>query len=135
MFRFGLRLIVSSLGPWGAGIRRESCHQLVQALDEFSNSLMGNLKYFITLGDSSGVETIWACCVTCLAHLALLCHLVGQREPASSESMGSLCDRTLEKLGNISFEVHIERYSHFDVLTGVCILAVPLRMSRANQGY
>jgi len=38
--------------------------------------------------------------------------------------MEGLCDLTLDKLGNISSEVHIEEYSHFDVLTGVRISVV-----------
>ena len=33
--------------------------------------------------------------------------------------MDHLCHLTLEKLGNISLEVHIEQYTHFDVFTGV----------------
>ena len=91
---------------------------------------MGNLERFTTLGDKSGVETIWTCCVTCLAHLAALCHLVGQTESTSSGPMGRLCDLTLEKLANISLEVHIEQYSHFDVLTGVRIVAISLRKAK-----
>ena len=38
--------------------------------------------------------------------------------------MEGLCDLTLDKLGNISNEVHIEDYSQFDVLTGVRISVV-----------
>lgn len=33
--------------------------------------------------------------------------------------MTSLYDLTLDKLGNLSLEVRIEMYSHFDLLTGV----------------
>ena len=36
--------------------------------------------------------------------------------------MGDLCDLALDKLGNLSREVRIEQYSHFDVLTGVRVL-------------
>ena len=95
---------------------------------------MENLDRFITLGDNSGTEIIWTCCVTCLAHLAALCHFICRKEPASSGSMGRLCDLTLEKLANISLEVRIEQYSHFDVLTGVRILAIPSQRSKANRG-
>ena len=35
--------------------------------------------------------------------------------------MNDLCDLTLDKLADLSREVHIEVYSHFDVLTEVCI--------------
>ena len=114
--------------------RREPCHQLVRDLDKFCNDLIGNLERFITLGDSSGAETIWTCCVTCLAHLAALCHLTSRTAPTSSEPMNRLCNLTLEKLGNVSLEVHIEQYTDFDALTAVRILAIQLQMSKANRG-
>ena len=96
----------------------------MRALDEFCKDLSRNLERFIRLEDNSGTEIIWTSCVACLAHLAALCNLVCRTEPASSVSMGHLCDLTLEKLANISLEVRIEQYSHFDVLTGVCIMAI-----------
>ena len=92
---------------------------------------MGNLEGFITLGDSSDVETIWTCYVTCLAHLAALCHLFSQTAPALSGPTDHLCDLTLEKLGNISLEVRIEQYSQFDISTGVRILAILFRATEA----
>ena len=82
---------------------------------------MGNLERFVTLGDSSGVEIIWTCCVACLAHLAALCHHISQTAPTPSRPMDRLCDLTLERLGDVSLEVRIEQYTHFDVLTGVRI--------------
>jgi len=91
---------------------------------------MGNLQRFIEVGDSSGVETIWTCCVTCLGHLAALSHLISQREPTLRGSMDSLCDRTLAKLGDLSREVRVELYSYFDVLTKVRILVVLPWMSK-----
>ena len=100
---------------------RESYYQLALALDKFSNVLMGNLQRFIKVGDNSGVETIWACCVTCLAHLAALSHLVGQKEPALRGSMDDLCDLALNKLEDLSREIRVEMWSYFDVLTGVRI--------------
>ena len=45
--------------------------------------------------------------------------------------MGDLRDLTLDKLTSLSHEVHIEKYSHFDVLTGVRILVILLRTSKA----
>ena len=42
--------------------------------------------------------------------------------------MEDLCDLTLDKLGELSREVYIEDYSYFDVLTGVRVLTVLLRM-------
>ena len=101
--------------------RRESCHQLALALDRLSSVLLENLQRFTKFEGSSGVETIWTCCITCLAHLAALCHLIGWMEPALNRSMDDLFDSTLNKLGNLSLEMHIEEYSPFDVLTGVRI--------------
>ena len=74
--------------------------------------------------DSNGVGTIWTCCVTCLGHLAALCHLISQTELNPNNSMDDLCDLAIEKLGNVSYRAHIEEYSHFDLLTGVRILLV-----------
>ncbi|KAF9642933.1 hypothetical protein BDM02DRAFT_3264295 [Thelephora ganbajun] len=99
--------------------RGESRHQLIHALDRFSNDLIRNLQRFIIVEDGNGVGTIWACCVTCLGHLVALCHLTSQTEPALSKSMDGLYNLTLDKLGNLSLEVHIEEYSHFDFLTGM----------------
>lgn len=45
--------------------------------------------------------------------------------------MNNLCNLTLDKLGDLSREVHVEVYSYFDVLTGVRTLAVFLRTSKA----
>ena len=89
---------------------------------------MGNLQRFIEIGDSSGVGTIWTCCITCLGHLVALCHLVSRTEPTLRGSMDDLCDLTLDKLANLSHGVHIEEYSHFDVLTGVWTAIVLLWM-------
>ena len=86
-----------------------------------SNTLMGNLQRFIEVGDSDGVETIWACCVTCLGHLAALSHLLSQRVPVLGSSMDNMYDLTLVRLGDLSREVRVEAYSYFDVLTGVRI--------------
>ena len=81
--------------------------------------------------DSSGVETIWTCCVMCLAHLAALSHLTGQMELALGGSMNDLCDLTLNRLGTLSREIPIEVYSYFDVLTGVRIRVEFLKVREA----
>ena len=106
--------------------RPQSRHCLVLTLDRFSNILIGNLQRFVEIGDRSGIETIWTCCVTCLGHLTALSHLLSQRVPRNS--MDDLCDLTSAKLGDLSREVHIEVYSHFDVLTEVRILVGFLQM-------
>jgi len=134
MFRVELRLILLFAVAEDANDRREPCLQLTFSLDGFSNVLMANLQRFSEVGDKSGVETIWACCVTCLAHLTALSHLLSrrsQREPTLRSSMDDLYDLTLNKLGALSCEVHVEVYSHFDVLTEVRVLVVFLRMCQA----
>jgi len=45
--------------------------------------------------------------------------------------MEDLCDLTLNKLGDLSREVHVEVYSYFDLLTRVRIFVAFLRMSKA----
>ena len=42
-----------------------------------------------------------------------------------------MCDLALEKLADLSFEVHMDEYSHFDALTGVRISVVLPQMSKA----
>lgn len=98
-------------------------------MDKFSNDMMGNLQQFIELEDPSGVGTIWTCCITCLGHLAALSHLIGQTGLTLRGSMDKVCNLALDRLGNLSNEAHIEEFTHFDALTGVCILVVLLRMS------
>ncbi|KAF9779641.1 hypothetical protein BJ322DRAFT_368458 [Thelephora terrestris] len=100
------------------GDRQRSCLRIVYALDTFSSDLMRNLEQFVSIGDASGVETIWTCCVICLSHLAALCHFMSQTDTTLSKSTNNLYDLTLEKLCNLSLKVPIESYSHFDVLTG-----------------
>lgn len=101
-----------------------SRRQLVLALDKFSNALMRNLQRFIQIEDISGVGTIWICCIICLGHLAVLCHLISRTEPTLRSSMDDMFNLTVEKLANLSHEVHIKEYSRFDVLTGVRISSV-----------
>lgn len=103
---------------------RESCHQLIPTLDNFSDGLVENLQQFIKLEDNDGTGTIWTCCIACLAHLAALCHLVSLMEPTFKDSMDRLFNLTLDKLGNLSLEVQVEEYSIFDTLTGVWTLVI-----------
>ena len=106
-------------------------HQLALVLDRFSGTLMENLQRFIKIEDSSGVETIWTCCVTCLGHLAALCHFISHAVPTLRGSMDDLCNLALDKLASLSHEVRIEECSHFDVLTAVRILGLLPWMSEA----
>lgn len=106
------------------GFQQEPCRQLIRALGGFSNDLMGQLHRFVTEGDGSGVRIIWTCCITSLAHLAALCHLMSRMEPASDVSMDHLYTLAMNRLENLSLDVPIQDYSHFDVLTEVCTLII-----------
>ena len=110
------------MDPW-------ETHQLALVLDKFSCSLMENLQRFIEIEDSGGIETIWTCCVTCLGHLAALCHLISHAVPTLRGLMDDLCNLALDKLASLSHEVRIEECSYFDALTAVRILARLPRMS------
>ena len=92
---------------------------------------MRNPQRFIEVGNSSGVEMIWTCCVTCLAHLTALSHLIGQTELTLGGPMNDLFDLTLNKLGALSRDIHVELYSYFDLLTGVRNSVAFLRMIKA----
>ena len=76
----------------------ESRHQLVLALGRFSNALMGNLQRFAEIANSSGIETIWTCRITCLGHLAALCHLVSLAGLAMTILMDNMCDLASTRL-------------------------------------
>ena len=110
-----------TLVAWNVDGGWESCPQLALTLDKFSNALMENLQRFVELGDRSGVETIWTCCVVCLGHLVALSHVTSLREQSSRGSMKDLCDLTPAKLAGLSRGVHVEFYSYLGVLTGVRI--------------
>jgi len=80
---------------------------------------MRNLQQFIRTGDPDSVWTVWTCCAMCLAHLATLCHSVGQADPSLSKSMNHLYDLTMDQLGNLSLGVRTEHHSNFDLLIGL----------------
>jgi len=103
-------------------------------MDRVCDGLIGNVQRSVEVGSSSSVEAIWTCCITCLAHLVALSHLLSQGVPNLRSSMDDLCNLTLAKLGDLSREVHIELCSYLDVLTEVDIFAVFLRMSKVLTG-
>ena len=102
-----------------AGIWKQSCDRLVTDLDDYSQILLSNLQKFQELGDTRGAGIIRASCVDCLAHLAVLCQAVASIEPTQA-GFGTLCDYTLERLGALALETHMEEYTHLDLLLGVC---------------
>ena len=57
---------------------------------------------FLEVGDSQGAEIIQSSYVTCLVHLAELCHLISGLEPNSKPRMDNVCDLLLEQLGYLT---------------------------------
>ena len=100
-------------GPW-----RRSCDKILVSLEEFSRSLLDNVKIFRKHGDKSGADVISSNCIACLAHLAVLCEVVCQTDPLSREAY-SLCDSALQRLGMLTSEFNSDEYTHLDLLLGV----------------
>ena len=96
------------------------CHELVARLDEYSDTLLRNMRNFLHIEDRQGAEIIQSSCVGCLAHLAVLCDLVGRLEPDSKPQMDAVCDSSLERLGRLTQEMRFDEYTYFDLLLMVC---------------
>ena len=105
-----------------AGIWRQSCDQLVTLLDTYSQTLLSNLQRFEELRDNSGAWMIRSSCVDCLAHLAVLCQTLSSAEPVPQVRLDTLCDSTLERLGELSQDMCMEEYTRLDLLLRVCII-------------
>ncbi|KAF9651175.1 hypothetical protein BDM02DRAFT_3259184 [Thelephora ganbajun] len=97
---------------------RETCSQLIQLLDEYSDVLLRNLRQFLKIGDDAGGSLIASACISCLAHLAALYHFAARTEPAAtaSDPMDKLCDRTLLKLATLTQDARIKEYTYYDLL-------------------
>jgi len=59
---------------------------------------------------------IRASCVNCLAHLAVLCEVLGRIRPTLQEKVDTLCDSTLEQLGALAQDMCMEEYTLLDLL-------------------
>ena len=90
-------------------------------LHAYSQTLLSNLRRFQELGDGSGARIIRSSCVNCLAHLAVLCQALGDGESAPQAKLDTLCDRTLERLGELAQDMHTEEYTRLDLLLRVCV--------------
>ena len=88
-------------------------------LDNYSQTLLFNLRKFQELGDTSGAGMIRASCVNCLAHLAVLCEALGKIESAPQIKLDTLCDSSLEWLGELAKDMCMEEYTRLDLLLGV----------------
>ena len=95
------------------------CDDLVTCIDEYSDTLLRNARTFLQIGDTQGAEIIQSSCVGCLAHLAVLCDLVGRLEPNSKPRMDAICDSSLERLGHLTEEMNFDGYTYFDLLLRV----------------
>ena len=93
--------------------------ELVIRLDEYSDTLLQNAQRFTEIGDGLGAEIIQSSCVSCLAHLAVLCDLVSRLEPNSKPQMVAVCDSSLERLGRLTQEVNFDEYTYLDLLLRV----------------
>ena len=101
-------------GQW-----KKTCGELVTRLDEYSDTLLWNIRNFQRIGDNQGAEIIQSSCVVCLAHLAVLCDLISRLEPNFDPEMDAICDSSLERLGRLTQEMKFERYTYFDLLLRV----------------
>ena len=108
-----LWLLEVQLGMW-----RQSCNQLLVLLDHHSRTLLFNLRKFQELGDKGGAGVIRSSCVNCFAHLAALCVALDEVEPTQTE-LYTLCDSTLERLGELVQDMCMEEYTRLDLLLGV----------------
>ncbi|KAF9643250.1 hypothetical protein BDM02DRAFT_3123697 [Thelephora ganbajun] len=98
------------------GQRKQLCDELVTRLDEYSDTLLQNIQSFQNIGDNHGAEIIQGSCVSCLAHLAVLCDLVGRLEPNSKPQMDAICDSSLERLGDLTQGMNFDEFTYLDLL-------------------
>lgn len=91
-------------------------------LETYSKTLLSNLQRFEELGDNGGAWMIRSSCINCLAHLAVLCHALGDAEPTPQTRLDTLCDSTLERLGGLAQSMCMEEYTRLDLLLKVCII-------------
>ena len=71
------------------------------------------------IGDICGAEIIQHACICCLAHLAVLCDLMGRLEPNSKPQMDTVCDWSLARLGEVTQEIGFEEYTYLDLMLRV----------------
>jgi len=108
-------LTISPTGEAQLDFWRRSCADLVADLDRYSQSLLSNLRRFQGLNDKTGSAVIQSSCITCLAHLALLCDALCREWPARG-GLYALCDSTLERLTELTRDVCTEEYTRLDIL-------------------
>jgi hypothetical protein len=113
------------------GLWRDSCDQMLESLEGFSQKLLSNVETFRKHGDKNGAYILSSSCIASLSHLAVLYEVTGQTDPAAKAQMDHSCDLSLQRLGELTSELQPDEYSYLDLLLGVCLtLCHPL--STAN---
>ena len=92
---------------------------MLASLEGLSLSLLSDMKRFDGLGDKSGAEVIGSSCIACLAHLAILYEAVCRTDSTTGFELYNLCDLALRRLGTLTSELHLDEYTHLDLLLGV----------------
>ena len=92
---------------------------MLQSLEELSQKLLDDIKMFRRDGNTSGADVVSSSCIACLAHLAVLYKVISRNDPFAEVKMDSLCDSTLQKLGTLTSELHLDEYTYLDLLLGV----------------
>ena len=92
---------------------------MLESLEEFSQKLLDDVGTFRRDGNKSGADVISSSCIACLAHLSTLYEVIGRNDPSAEVKMDSLCDSTLQKLGTLTSELHLDEYTYLDLLLGV----------------
>ena len=110
------RCFVTGVRP---GQWKQLCVQLVTRLDEYSDILLRNIRNFLEIGDGQGAEIIQNSCLSCLAHLAILCDLISRLEPNSKPQMDAVCDSSLERLGRLTQGMDFNEITYLDLLLRV----------------
>ena len=100
------------------GLWQQSCDRTLASLEDLSQKLLENIKIFRDHSDKIGADVIGSSCITCLAHLAILCEVFSRRNPVA-RGMYDLCDSALQRLGMQTYELQLEEYTYLDLLLGV----------------
>ena len=119
------------------GFWRRSCDQISVLLEDFSRNLFESSRTLREQQNESGTDIICSSCITCLAHLAILCDVVCRTDPAIGPEMYELCDSALQRLGMITSEYHFDEYTYIDLLLGVrwslCFSMLTAEMGDRNR--
>ena len=87
---------------------------ILHLLQGFSQNMFNNMMNSDQSGGNSQAAPIGSSCITCLAHLAVLCEVVGPMHPNLME-MGNPCDWALQRSGqstaNLNLLLRVRQFS------------------------